>query len=195
MIHMLRFFAVSLLTTLLLVSPAPAAAGGDRHARAVDTVNRLLNDAHEALSGGGNQRLDNAISPYFAFEHWTRFLIKPRKGAFNPSQRRRVLGLLPGYIANLYHQQFAQGLAQRPSVGGTRRARKDVLVASKFPRTRGKSLPIDWRVRKFRNGETRIIDIMIGGTSFMLLKREEFRDIIDRKGPEGLIIYLERNSR
>ena len=170
------------------------ASAGDKHARALETVSRLLNDAHQTVTTHGAQRLPDAISPYFAFEIWGRFLIQPRKDVFNPKQRHAFRRLLPGFMAHLYHDQFAKGLDRPPQVGGTRKARRDVLVGSTFPRPNGGDLPVEWRVRQTRDGASRVIDIMVGGTSFMLLKREEFTAIVDRDGADGLLDYLRRNA-
>ena len=179
--------------SMALLLPQLSVAG-DKHTRALDTVSRLLLDAHQTVTAHGSSRLAETISPYFAFEVWSRFLIQPRDGAFNPRQRRAFRDLLPGFMAHLYHDQFAKGLVRAPQVGGTRPARRDVLVSSSFPRPNGDVLPVEWRVRQTKNGESRVIDIMVGGTSFMLLKREEFTAIVDRDGPDGLILYLRRNA-
>ncbi len=192
MTPIVRFVAI-LVLSLSLVQPQLASAG-DKQNRALATVNQLLNDAHQTVTTRGARHLPETISRYFAFEVWSRFLIQPRKEAFNKKQKRAFRSLLPGFMAFLYHDQFAKGLDRPPSVGGTRPARRDVLVGSKFPRPNGRNLPVEWRMRQQRDGQARVIDIMVGGTSFMLLKREEFTAIIDRDGPAGLIEYLRRNA-
>ena len=188
-----RLVAASVLASLLLLPQIANAGASDQHQRAANTVSQLLNDAHDTVTNRGIQHLPETISRYFAFEVWSRFLIQPRKDAFNPKQRRAFQHRLPGFMAHLYHDQFAKGLHLRPSVSGTRPARRDVLVGSLFPRPDGRNLPVEWRVRQ-RKGEARVIDIMVGGTSFMLLKREEFTAIIDRDGPDGLLAFLRRNA-
>ena len=193
MIYLSRILAVTMLV-FALIAPHAATAGGNKHERAAATVSRLLSDAHETVRHRGVQHLPETISQYFAFEVWSRFLIQPRKEVFNPKQRKAFRHLLPGFMAHLYHDQFSKGLQLAPSVGGTRKARRDVLVGSVFPRPNGGTLPVEWRVRQQRNGESRVIDIMVGGTSFMLLKREEFTAIIDRDGADGLLSFLRRNA-
>ena len=183
------------LATAFAVLAAPLTYAGDKHPHEKETVTQLLDQAHRTLTKRGAEYLPEAIAPYFAFEVWGKFLIQPRKEAFNTHQRHAFRQLLPGFMAHLYHDQFAKGLSNPPVVVGVRRARrKDVLVGSQFPRSSGPDLPVEWRVRRFRDGNFRIIDIMIGGTSFMLLKREEFTAIIDRDGADGLIAYLRRNA-
>lgn len=190
--QILRILIAGILASLLLL-PALATAG-DKQMQAIDTVNRLLNDAHESIARRGPEHLSEAISPFFAFEVWARFLIKPRKQQFTKEQRRAFQRLLPGYMAYLYHNQFAKGLQSRPSVGKARKVRRDQLVESWFERPSGNALPVQWRVRSFRGGASRVIDIMVGGTSFMLLKRDEFTAKVDHSGPEGLLEYLRRKA-
>lgn len=191
MISILRHFSISVLVLFLMLSSASA---DNKEARAIDTINRLLKDAYQTIEQRGQQDLQDAISPYFAFELWGRFLIQPRKDVLNIKQQRAVRQLLPGFMAHLYYAQFSKGFDQSPSVNGARSVRKDMMVSSGFPRSNGSTLEVEWRVRDFHNDEARVIDIMVGGTSFALLKREEFTAIIDRDGPDGLIEYLRRNS-
>ena len=39
-----------------------------------------------------------------------------------------------------------------------------------------------------------VIDIMVGGTSFLLLKREEFHAISVDRGADGLLVFMRNNS-
>ena len=192
MTSQLRIIAASLLLAASLLSASANAS--DNNARAMNVVSQLLSEAHSAISTGGPRDLSATISPYFAFDLWGRFLIHPRRELFTVGQRRRFMRLLPGYMAHLYYAQFSKGMKLAPSVGNARRVRRDVMVGSLFPRQSSGSLPVEWRLRKQKNGTVRIIDIMVGGTSFMLLKRDEFTAIVDRDGPNGLLAYLKRNS-
>lgn len=191
--HMNRTLRLLAAIAFAMVLLAPLASqAGDKKARAVDTVHQLLNQAHESIAGRGSKQLSGAISPFFAFEVWARFLTQPRKQQFTPEQMQTLRQLLPGYMARLYREQLAKGLNSKPSVGGAHRVRKDHLVESWFQRPSGNALPVQWRVRSFRGGQSRVIDIMVGGTSFMILKREEFTAKVDQSGPEGLLNYLRR---
>ena len=69
-----------------------------------------------------------------------------------------------------------------------------MMVATRFKRRNGRDLPVVWRLRDFRGRGARVIDIMVGGTSFLLLKREEFGAMIDKGGPEEILEYLRANS-
>jgi ABC-type transporter MlaC component len=187
-----RIAAAATVLGLALALPAAAAEKEDR---AVAATEQLLTEAHAALtSAGGDAALRQAIDRAFAFDVWERFLIENRAGEFTPEQRDRFRQLLPGYLAHLYHDQFDRGLETPPSVGGAKPARNDVLVSATFKRANGADLPVDWRLREVPQQGMQVIDVMVGGTSFLLLKRDEFTSIIDNRGAEGLLEYMQQNS-
>lgn len=174
-----------------------AATGGaqaqDKVENARAVTQQLLTNANVALSGSDNAALRSAIQSAFDFEVWERFLTEPRADRFTPEQRAQFRQLLPGYLAHLYHEQFDRGLATPPSVGEAKPARNDVLVSATFQRQGGRDLPVDWRLRETPRGP-QIIDVMVGGTSFLLLKRDEFTSIIDKGGVDALLSYMQQNS-
>jgi ABC-type transporter MlaC component len=195
---MIRFparLAAAGAAALAIALPAVHAAADEKQDRAVAATERLLADAHAALTGaGGDAALRGAIDRAFAFDVWERFLIENRADKFTPEQRERFRGLLPGYLAYLYHNQFDRGLATPPAVGSAKPARNDVLVSATFKRANGADLPVDWRLRELSGQDPQVIDVMVGGTSFLLLKRDEFTAIIDDRGAEGLLEYMEQHS-
>lgn len=186
-----RFLACLILALGLGAEPSFA---GEKQARAKQAVQALVIDAHSALSGNRNDAaLRRAVSNAFAFEIWERYLIKDHAARFTPSQRSEVRALLPGFLSHLYHQQFGKGLDRAPVLAGTRKVRRDIMVSSSFPRANGGNLPVEWRVREVSK-QAKVIDVMVGGTSFLLLKKEEFGAIIGRSGADGLIIYMRENA-
>jgi ABC-type transporter MlaC component len=172
-----------------------SAAAAEKEDRALETTQQLLTQAHAALTGaGGDAALRQAIDSAFAFDVWERFLIENRADRFTPEERGRFRELLPGYLAYLYHNQFDRGLDTPPALGAAKPARNDVLVSATFKRANGADLPVDWRLRDFPAQGMQVIDVMVGGTSFLLLKRDEFTSIIDNHGAEGLLEYMEQHS-
>ena len=192
---MIRSFARLAAAALAAMAIALPASAQEKESRALAATQQLLTDAHAALSGGGDDAaLRQAIDRAFAFDVWERFLIENRADQFTPEQRERSRALVPGYLAYLYHDQFDRGLDTPPAVGEARPARKDVLVSATFKRANGADLPVDWRLREFPEQGPQVIDVMVGGTSFLLLKRDEFASIIDDRGAEGLLDYMEQHS-
>lgn len=188
-----RFAAmlVSALVSLAIGAGGASAAGEEQ--RALATTQQLLASAHQALESNDTGALRNAIENAFDFDIWERFLIQGHEAAFSPQQEQRFRQLLPGYLAYLYQEQFDKGLAT-PTVGDARPARNDVLVSATFKRANGRDLPVDWRLRDISGKGMRVIDVMVGGTSFLLLKRSEFSSIIEKGGADALLQYMQQHS-
>ncbi|MBY8975702.1 ABC transporter substrate-binding protein [Rhodobacteraceae bacterium NNCM2] len=192
----LRRIAIALLAAL----PLQFAHAAEEEA-ATEVATTLVNQAHEALTTPGseaerNEMLRAALEQAFEFDIWERFLIdEKKKEQFSEVQMDEFRALLPGFLANLYANQFGKGLEAKPVIKGARTARKDVLVSADIPRANGKNLPVDWRVRDFgADGGYRVIDVMVGGTSFLRLKRDEFNALLDAQGPEALLEYMRQNA-
>ena len=193
MFKVLRF---SFLALVLAAAVPLQAKTEEAMTRAVLTTRTLLNDAHHAMAGDQNvPALHSAINRAFAFDLWERFLIQDLEYAFSKQQRAEFRRLLPGFMVNLYITQFDRGLHEQPSVGKARKIRRDYVVSSRFKRADGRDLPVEWRLREIPGQGALVIDMMVGGTSFLLLKREEFRAIVAKSDAEGLIAFMRRNAR
>lgn len=186
----------ALIIVVLLLGIVPGKLLADaKQDNALRTTEALLSGAHAALGAAdGDAQLKSTISAAFAFDIWERFLIEDRADQFTDAQRATFRELLPGFLAYLYRDQFDRGLSDMPEIGEARPVRRDVLVASRFKRANGKDLPIDWRLREFDNRGAKVIDVMVAGTSFLLLKRDEFKAIIDKGGAEALLSHMRENS-
>ena len=191
-----RFIAASLLAILMAAAPARAGEAAEQAARAVTET--LVHDAHAAMAAADLDettrfaRLTGVVARAFAFDIWERFLVGDR--GLSPAQLDEFRGLLPGFLARLYADRFGKGLEAAPEISGTRSVRRDVMVAAAIPRANGKSLPVEYRVREFADRGPLVIDIMVGGISFLVLKRDEFKGLIDSRGIDGLLAYIRENA-
>ncbi|MEM9144697.1 MAG: ABC transporter substrate-binding protein [Pseudomonadota bacterium] len=189
--------AIALAAAVAFAVPASA---DDAETRALATAETLVEGAHGALADPGlsdaarADRLRAAVSSAFAFDIWERFLLGDRGDALSAEQRGEFRARLPGFLAHLYANQFGKGLEDKPEIQEARPARKDTLVRARIPRANGKALPVDWRVRDFEDRGALVIDVMVGGISFLVLKREEFASILDDEGPDGLLSFMAENS-
>jgi len=188
--------ATSLLAIVMAAAPARAGEAEEQAARAVTET--LVRDAHGAMAATDLDRsarfarLTEVVAGAFAFDIWERFLVGDRGLA--PAQLDEFRGLLPGFLARLYADRFGKGLEAEPEISGTRSVRRDVMVAAAIPRANGKSLPVEYRVRAFADRGPLVIDIMVGGISFLVLKRDEFKALIDSRGVDGLLGYMRENA-
>jgi len=196
MAKILRSLAAALVVGLALTAPAAADEAQEQAAIAVAT--RLVTDAHKAMSAptlSAPERFDHvreAVSAAFAFDVWERFLVGDRGLA--DDQREAFRALLPGFLTRLYADQFGKGLESAPEIEGARTVRSDVLVAASIPRRDGTPLPVEYRLREFEGRGPLVIDIMVGAVSFLVLKRDEFKGILDREGPEALLAFMRAHS-
>lgn len=183
-----RRLALAALAALLAWAPARAAE--PEAARAV--VETLVEDAHAAMAASDTVALKAAIAEAFAFDVWERFLVGDRD--LTEAERESFRGLLPGFLANLYAEHFGKGLEGQPEITGSRPARRDVLVEARIPRAQGEPLPVGYRVRAFDGEGPKVIDVMVGGVSFLILKRDEFHALIEQGGAEHLLAFMRERA-
>jgi ABC-type transporter MlaC component len=188
--------AASLLAALITAAPARS---GEAEAQAAFAVTRtLVQESHAAMAADDidevarNARLKQVIAGAFAFDIWERFLVGDRD--LTPAQLDEFRDLLPGFLAQLYATQFGKGLEAEPTISGTRAVRDDVMVSAAIPRANGKPLPVEYRVRAFGERGSLVIDVMVGGISFLVLKRDEFKALIDSRGIDGLLAFMRENA-
>jgi ABC-type transporter MlaC component len=188
--------AASLLAVLMAAAPAHSGGTQEQAARAVTET--LLQDSYDAMTAADIDgsarftRLTGVVAGTFAFDIWERFLVGDR--GLTPAQLDEFRALLPGFLARLYADRFGKGLDAAPKISGTRSVRRDVMVAAAIPRANGKSLLVEYRVRAFDGRGPLVIDIMVGGISFLVLKRDEFKALIDSRGIDGLLAFMREHA-
>lgn len=193
---MIRALAAATVAALLTATPARADGEAEQAARAV--AEALVHDTHGAMTApdlAGPARfaaLRRAISRAFAFDIWERFLVGDHD--LTDDQRETFRALLPGFLANLYAESFGSDLGAEPEITGARTVRRDVLVEARIPRDDAAPLPVDYRIRNFAERGPLVIDVMVGGVSFLVLKREEFRALIERDGVDALLAYMRERA-
>jgi ABC-type transporter MlaC component len=70
-----------------------------------------------------------------------------------------------------------------------------VIVRAKITRKSGSPVNVDWRVRKLKDGNLKMIDIIVSGVSIMLVKRDEFSAYIAKNGVDSLLARLEQEAK
>ncbi len=99
------------------------------------------------------------------------------------TERKEYLNLFEDMIVDVYSKRFGEYNGQNIEVTGTQpQGKKDIRVKSKIIQKSGPDITIDWRVRKRKSGELKVIDISVEGISMSLTQRSEFASIIQRGG-------------
>jgi phospholipid transport system substrate-binding protein len=116
--------------------------------------------------------------------------------SMSEAQLQRYDAAFPPYLTRLYADQFADIVGRPLKVIETKAlGARDVIVRTQFTRSEGGPINVDWRVRKLRTGEQKAIDIIVGGVSIMLVKREEFSAFIAQNSIDALIARIEKEGK
>ena len=125
-----------------------------------------------------------------------KFMIGDIRKSMTAEQLARYDAAFPPYLTRLYADQFAD-IVGRPLdvIDAKALGARDVIVRTRFTRADGPPINVDWRIRKLRTGEQKAIDIIVGGVSIMLVKREEFSAFIGQNSVDALIARIEKEGR
>ena len=136
------------------------------------------------------------LSDGLALDLIGKFMIGDIRKTMTPAQLARYDAAFPPYLTRLYADQFAE-IVGRPLtvIDAKALGARDVIVRTQFTRKEGAPINVDWRVRKLKSGEQKAIDIIVGGVSIMLVKREEFSAFIAQNGVDALIARIEKEGR
>ncbi len=100
----------------------------------------------------------------------------------NPKQQKEYLGLFEDMIVDVYSRRFDEYKGQDVHVIDVlEKTETDIIVNSEVVPDSGPKFHVDWRVR-YKNGQYRIIDIMVEGVSMALTHRSDFSAVIQRGG-------------
>lgn len=98
-------------------------------------------------------------------------------------EQKEYLKLFEDMVINTYAKRFKEYQGQQVVVDRARpEGQKDTIVNSRIVSTDGApDVQLDWRIR-YKNGEYRVIDVLVEGVSMSLTQRSEFSSIIQRGG-------------
>ncbi len=132
------------------------------------------------------------LSEALALDVIGKFMMGETYKALSEEQRARYDAVFPEYITRQYADQFADIVGRPLEVSDAKPfGKKDVIVRTQFTRTDASPVPVDWRVRRLKSGEQKMIDIIVNGVSIMLVKREEFSAFLAQNDVDALLAQLE----
>lgn len=178
----------AVLAALAVFTSGPSAAQEQAAIRAAEV---LATRGHQAVVSGNIGQLTSLVRQTFALSSWEDYLLGDQASKLTSAQRAEFRRLLPGYLAKLYARQFSGSFSGAPTIEGARPARGDILVQASVPRTGGRALKVDWRMRRVGGGY-KVVDFIVGGVSYLVTKRAEFTGVIQRQGPDALLAFLRK---
>lgn len=196
------FFFVIVLGCLALSGPGRAAA--DEGARAGKFIESLADKAIAALTESSVSREERKgrfrvlLNEHFAVDTIGRFVLGRYWNDATESEQKEYLDLFETLIVITYVDRFNNYSGEKLTVDGTVPATGgDLLVNSRITRPAGGDpLEVGWRVRS-RNGQFKIVDVIVAGVSMGQTQRSEFSSVIRRSGGklEGLLAKLREDLK
>jgi len=104
------------------------------------------------------------------------------------AQRKEYLDLFKKMVVNVYSQRFSDYDGQQLKVVGSRsQGDSDFVVETTVVSKEGPDVQVDWRVR-YKNGQYKIVDVLVEGVSMALTHRSDFASVIQRGGGDVSIL-------
>ncbi len=206
---------LTVITTLSLSTSALAFQAVSKHAdtrASIIYVNNssLKDDAHKFISNLMEQGigvLENKDMPEekrqkkfsallhnnFDMKTIARFSLGRYWRTSTKSEQKEYLKLFEDMIVEVYSRRFSNYDGQKIEVTSAREeGRADIMVSSIIIPETGSKIDVDWRVRKKKDGQLKVIDIIVEGVSMSMTQRSDFSSVIQRGGGkiEVLLAHL-----
>jgi phospholipid transport system substrate-binding protein len=142
------------------------------------------------------QRFQELLYLGFDVPYIARFVLGRYWNAATADQREEYERLFTRMILKIYADRFSLYAGETLKVVGSRQdSSVDAIVSSQIVRPSGPPINVDWRVRD-RNGEYKIIDVVVEGISMGVVQRDEFSSVIQRGGGniDALLTVLRRRA-
>lgn len=203
---MIRIFAMTIIALgslsplrVALAAEAPAATSGAAPARAAsaDIVSGGREFVRSMADSGINFLSDDRLSEAQRKAEFRKLLRSsydmPTIGRFalgvywrtaTKAQQTEYQKLFENMIVDIYSRRFGDYNGQRLEVLSARKeTATDVIVTSLIvPKESGQEkIKVDWRVRS-KNGQYKVIDVIVEGVSMALTQRSDFASVIQRGG-------------
>jgi phospholipid transport system substrate-binding protein len=176
---------------------APAPADGSAPVAlihtTIDDVLGILRD--KSLSSKERRsRIENIAYQRFDFDTMSRLVIARYWSRFTPKQQVEFVEEFKSFLARTYGDRIDNYRDEKVEVVGERpEARGDVTVQTRIVGGEHDSAEVDYRLRQVGDA-WRVIDVKIEGISLVLNYRDQFKSLLGRSGPEGLLDALRKKN-
>ena len=190
----------SAVLALIGVLAVPAHADDQTPSQVVD---RLANQVLPILqdkslsSDQKRQRIEDIAYGAMDFETLSKLVLARNWSRFSPAQQTEFIGLFKQHLAVTYGRNVDNYRNERVQILGERKEGfGDVTVLTKILRGGADAdVLVDYRLRQ-RDGQWKIIDVIVEGISMVSNFRSQFQDIVSNGGPDRLLTLLkEKNAK
>lgn len=159
-----------------------------------DEVMTVLNDT-TVTQDERDEIFREKLRAGFDLNYVAKLLLGRHNRTATKPQLDEYLTVFPEYILRVYVSRLTEFGDEIFEVTGTQPAgKRDLFVRSLITSGDGPPFELDWRVRRYPDGEFYIVDLKVEGISMAVTKREEFSGRIAEIGMDGLIGELRADS-
>lgn len=179
---------------LLASLGAPALALETKQAR--DFVSQLADKTLAVLRADSSvQARASKLAPMLRdgldLDSMGKFVLGRHAKELTPDQNKKFAQAFEKNVVDTYSDLLArQSVADVKITGESKQPDGDVLINSEIVRAGAPPTPYDWRVREGTGG-LKVVDVVIGGVSLLITRRQEFAAVMRKDGVDGLIRKLE----
>jgi len=193
---MKRLFPLLVLIVALAAGPiqAPAVAQEDVQEDVQEFVGNLIDNAIQALKIPPSEREErreafaNLLHADFDLEAIRQRVMARYWRQMSEEQKETFAQVFDDYILNIYVGQLGPYNNEVVKLIRTERLDEDeYIVFTEVRRQEGEPLRLDWRVHRTKGGDLGVVDVVADGASLLRAKRDEFKEVIQRHGIDGLI--------
>jgi len=185
------------LVGLLAALPAPAETPPGAQQLIEQTVTQVLGILRDESRTTAQRRveLERIAHERFDFRTMARLVLGRDWKRLDATERDEFVDQFTTYLANDYGSRLDRYEQENVIVEGEEpKPRGDVVVKTKVVGGENDGAIVDYRMRKGSDGSWRIIDVVIEGISLVANFRDQFREVMSRGGPEGLIDRLKEKN-
>jgi len=171
-----------------------AATGAKEVVRATtDAVIAVL--GHDDLSSAEKrQQIDAIVEARFDFKTLSRLVLARNWKKLDAAQQQAFVQEFRHHLSITYGRNVDSYRDERVVITGEREeVRGDRTVKTIIDRNSAEDVLVDYRMRQ-KDGEWKVIDVVIEGVSLVANFRSQFRSVISRHGPAKLIELLRQKN-
>lgn len=194
----MTWLALGAVAFTLAVAPAQAAESteAEKQAEARAAVQSLVDRVLAELAREGVddeakiQSLEAIVFGEFDFSTISRLVLARNFKKFDKQQQQEFEDQFKVYLSRSYGNRLLRYANENVEFRNARvEKRGDVTVMTMIVGGAADGIDMSYRVRN-RGGKWKVIDVVIEGISLISNFRTQFKDIVNRDGPEGLLARL-----
>jgi len=196
-----RVLACLTVAAMLAAAPLSARAGEPAAPESVistfnATLLHVMQNAKDLGYQGRYDALAAVMNKGFDFAGMTRVAVGPTWNSLSSIQQSALIAAFQRFSIATYATQFDDYSGEQMRIDAPPQPNADgVLVPTTLTPPNGDAVRFGYVLHKV-DGAWRIIDIYLDGTiSQLAVRRSEFRSVLARSGPEGLVQLLDEKAK